>query len=181
MREDPLFGASSVAPTLYRTDQTSPNVTPGEVHLTLDWRNVPGETPEQIVEQTNRLLSESLSSGVEGEVHVVTERLTSYTGHSEDFPSIFPSFGLSSEHPLARVAHRVLGEALGRDVSVGIWPFATDGGHLMEAGVPTVGFGPGEPALAHTNHERLPIEDLMEGLQGYIALAINLGKTDSPS
>jgi succinyl-diaminopimelate desuccinylase len=181
MKEDSLFGSSSVAPTLYRTDQTSPNVIPGEVHLTLDWRNVPGETPEQIVRRLNDLLSDCLSPGAEGEVRVATERLTTYTGYSQDFPSIFPSFGLPADHALARAAHRVLVEGLGRQVEMDTWPFATDGGHLMAAGVPTVGFGPGDPTLAHTNQERLSVDALLEGLTGYLSLAIGLGRSDALS
>ncbi len=179
MIQAPVFGASSVAPTLYRTDQTSANVIPGEAHLTLDWRNVPGETPEQIVERLTPLLAECLPPGAESQVQVKSERLTTYTGHVEDFPSIFPSFALPVDHPLLGAAQRILSETLGRSVLVGIWHFATDGGHLMAAGVPTIGFGPGDPALAHTNRERLPVDALVEGLVGYMALATGLGRTAS--
>jgi succinyl-diaminopimelate desuccinylase len=176
MTRDPVFGTSSVAPTLYRTDQTSANVTPGEAQLTLDWRNVPGETPEQIVERLTPLLAECLSPGAGSHIWVKSERLTTYTGHMEDFPSIFPFFALPVDHPLLWAAQRILGETLGRPVPVGIWHFATDGGHLMAAGVPTIGFGPGDPALAHTNRERLPVDALVEGLVGYMALATGLGR-----
>lgn len=180
MTRDPAFGASSVAPTLYRIDQTSANVIPGEAHLTLDWRNVPGETPEQIAERLTSLLAESLPPGAEGQVRVASTGLTTYTGHVEDFPSIFPSFALSTDHPLLQAGQQLLGRALGRPVSVGTWPFATDGGHLMAAGVPTIGFGPGDPALAHTNRERLSVHALLEGLVGYMALATGLGEMDTP-
>jgi succinyl-diaminopimelate desuccinylase len=177
MRQDPVFGASSVAPTLYRTDQTSANVTPGEAQLTLDWRNVPGETSEQIIERLTPLLAECLPPGAESHVGVKSQQLTTYTSHVEDFPSIFPSFALPVDHPLLGAAQRILSKTLGRSVPVGIWHFATDGGHLMAAGVPTIGFGPGDPALAHTNRERLPLEALVEGVAGYLALATGLGRT----
>jgi putative selenium metabolism hydrolase len=179
MTQDPLFGASSVAPTLYYTDQTSANVTPGEAQLTLDWRNVPGETAEQIVQRLAPLLAESLPPGAEGQVHVPSKRITSYTGHVEDLPSIFPSFVLPAGHPVLQAAGSILSQALGRPVPLGIWQFATDGGHLMAAGVPVLGFGPGDPALAHTNRERLPVDALLEGLVGYLALATGLGRAMS--
>ena len=174
--QDPVFGASSVAPTLYHTDQTSANVIPGEARLTLDWRNVPGETPEQIVEKLERLLAECLPPGAEGQVHVAADRFITYTGHVENLPSIFPSFSLDTDHPLVKAAQHMLSRALRRPVPVGTWHFATDGGHLMAAGVPTVGFGPGDPGLAHTNRERLSVEALVEGVVGYTALAIELGR-----
>jgi len=39
-------------------------------------------------------------------------------------------------------------ETLGRPFPPSIWRFATDGGHLMAGGIPTVGFGPGDEAQA---------------------------------
>ena len=57
-----------------------------------------------------------------------------------------------------------------------IWRFATDGGHLMAAGVPTIGFGPAEDHRVHTVHENVPVDMLVEGMTGYAALALGLGK-----
>lgn len=176
MAQDPVFGSSCVAPTLYRTDQTSANVTPRQAQLTLDWRNVPGETPDQIIARLSSLLAECLAPGAEGQVRLARERFTTYTGHAEDLPSAFPSFALPADHPLLCTAQRVLTEVKGRHVPVGIWHFATDGGYLMAAGVPTVGFGPGDPALAHTKRERMPIGALVAGLAGYMALATGQGR-----
>ena len=62
------FGSSSVAPTLYRTDQCSANVVPGEAVLYLDWRNVPEETPEEVIGNLQKILDDSLEDGCEGHV-----------------------------------------------------------------------------------------------------------------
>jgi len=174
MAQDTLLGSSSVAPTLYHTDQTSANVTPGEARLTIDWRNVPAETPEQIIERLSALLAGALPAGAESQVSVSRKQLATYTGHTEDFPSIFPSFTLPADQPLLVAAQRILSRALGHPVPVGVWRFATDGGHLMAGNIPTIGFGPGNPALAHTNQERLPVDALNQALIGYIALAMGL-------
>jgi len=60
-------------------------------------------------------------------------------------------------------------------VNVIIWRFATDGGHLMAAGVPTIGFGPAEEDAVHTVGESVRLDTLAEGLLGYVALALDLG------
>ena len=46
LEEHPELGPSTFAPTLLRTDQTSANVIPAEVHQTIDIRTVPGQDPE---------------------------------------------------------------------------------------------------------------------------------------
>ncbi|NIN69239.1 MAG: hypothetical protein GTO63_32070 [Anaerolineae bacterium] len=65
----------------------------------------------------------------------------------------------------------MLTDALSRLVNVVIWNFATDGGHLMQAGVPTIGFGPAEAHKLHTIGESVPLDILTEGLLGCVALA----------
>ena len=48
--------------------------------------------------------------------------------------------------------------------------FATDGGHLVSAGIPTVGFAPGEESFAHTTQDRVAIAQLREAAVGYLPL-----------
>lgn len=177
LAEDETFGRSSVAPTLYLTDQQSSNVIPGEARLHLDWRNVPGEGPEEVLGQLRPVLETCLSEvqGSEGELTLHTRDLRTYTGRTETFPAVFPSFGLSAQHQLVQRGQEVLTRALSRPVEVVIWRFATDGGHLMEAGVPTIGFGPAEAEQLHTVGESVPVAMLQEGLLGYTALALELG------
>jgi succinyl-diaminopimelate desuccinylase len=178
LAEDETFGHSSVAPTLYLTDQQSSNVIPGEARLHLDWRNVAGEGPEEVLAQLRPVLEACLSEveGSEGELILHTRHLRTYTGREQTFPSVFPSFGLSAQHWLVQRGQEVLARALSRPVEVAIWRFATDGGHLMEAGVPTIGFGPAEAEQLHVVGESAPVAMLQEGLLGYTALALELGR-----
>lgn len=173
------LGASTVAPTLYHTDQFSPNVIPSLVQLTLDWRNVPSETPNDIIKKTNDLLAEVLAgspfaNSLQARAAISKSVFTTYTGFTEDFPAIAPSFLMPLQHELVQTGHQSLVDALGRDGGVGVWGFATDGGHLMEAGIPTLGFGPGDNKLAHTNQERIPVAQIEEALVGYTALMLSL-------
>ena len=181
MASDVTLGSSSVAPTLYATDQLSPNVTPGEVKLTLDWRNVPSESPEEIVAKLQALLDESLAREQLGDasratVQVTAEEFTTYTGMTKTFPSVFPAFILSEADPFVKAARTTLTNVLGRDEGVDTWKFATDGGHLMEAGIPTIGFGPGDERLAHTNQERISLAQMEESTVAYVALILTLAE-----
>jgi succinyl-diaminopimelate desuccinylase len=180
LKKDPIYGGSSVAPTTYYTDQQSSNVIPGEARLHLDWRNLPGEGLEEVLRQLQPVLESCLSevAGSEGGLAVHKHDLRTYTGRREAFAAVFPSFGLDADHPLVSGARSVLEQALSRPVEVIVWRFATDGGHLMEAGIPTVGFGPAEARVLHTVDESVPLEMLREGLLGYVALALSLGHQD---
>ena len=172
MAKDATFGGSNVAPTLIQTDQTSPNVTPGEIRLTLDWRNTPAESPAEIVEKVQSALNRSLKNGTTGSVTLATRPFTTYTGRTIEQSAVFPSFELPADSLLVRQARRTLSQTLGTEMPVDVWQFATDGGHLMAAGIPTLGFGPGDETLAHTNREHIRIADMLTAVRGYIALAL---------
>ena len=73
---------------------------------------------------------------------------------------------------MLRSAHAALEQAFGHPVPVGRWTFATDGGHLFAAGIPCIGFGPGDERLAHTNREHVALADLTTAAVGNAALAV---------
>ena len=171
MAADPTFGASSVAPTRLTSEPTSANVTPAALHLVLDWRNIPGERTTSIVSKLQELLDGSLEPGCRGSIEVAAKELVSYTGAVRRYPDEFPSFTTSLDHPFLVRAQAGLSAMLDRAVDVGVWRFATDGGHLAEAGVTVLGFGPGDDTVVHTIQERLPLTQLVESTAGYMALA----------
>jgi acetylornithine deacetylase/succinyl-diaminopimelate desuccinylase-like protein len=55
---------------------------------------------------------------------------------------------------------------------IGKWNFSTDGVYTMGvAGIPTVGFGPGEEKHAHTADERVRLDDVVLAAEGYARIA----------
>jgi len=174
-RQDP-FGPSSAAPTLYSTDNSSSNVIPSLARIYLDWRNVPSQSPDDVLAVVRDLLSKTIPAEMKATVRVDAEDMATYTGEHEDFPAIFPSFVLAEDDALVVEARAALEKALGRSFEPGIWNFATDGGHLMAGGIPTVGFGPGDDAQAHVADEHIPIDAMVEALAGYAALALALSQ-----
>lgn len=175
--EDPVLGQATIAPTLYRTDQSSPNVIPSEVTLYLDWRNVPSETADQAVSQLQLLANRCASDGASRpEVSVTRRMFDTYTGAKRDFSAIFPPFATSPTDPLALAADDLIATATGQR-RPGVWQFATDGGHLMTAGIPVIGFGPGDDRLAHTNQERIEIAQLEQAAATYAPLCGALAST----
>jgi succinyl-diaminopimelate desuccinylase len=192
MVQSATFGAASVAPTLVQTDQTSPNVIPEELTLTLDWRTVPGEGAEQVLARLSELaaqmaarsasqsveLAVNVEAGVSVEVRVKDAVWQTYTGLSRAYPMAHPAFELAEAHPLVKAARAALERVYEESVPVYLWRFATDGGHYMAAGIPTVGFGPGDERLAHTTEEHISLGELARGLLGNAALCAQLGEVE---
>lgn len=180
MSHDESLGSSTVVPTLYATDQISPNVIPSEVYLDLDWRNTPDESPESIVDKieslAERCLAEPDRDDFKATVTINSTEFTTYTGMKKMFPAVFPSFLLAADHPLVTAAQSTLKEVVGEDRGADIWRFATDGGHLMAADIPTIGFGPGDETLAHTNQERISLAQMEEAVVAYAALTLGLAE-----
>ena len=172
MASDPAYGASTVAPTRVWSEPSSANVTPSALHLVLDWRNVPGERPEEIAAKLEALLAESLEPGCGGRIAVSEKELVTYTGVRATYPDVFPSFTTAVDDPWLLDALAALSAALGREVEIGTWRFATDGGHLAGAGATALGFGPGDDRLVHTVEERISLDQLVESVAGYLAFSL---------
>ena len=172
MASDPEYGSSTVAPTHVSAQPTSANVTPATLSLVLDWRNIPTESPQEIVAKLSRLMSGSLLPDCRGKVEIASKELTSYTGFDLSYPDVFPSFTTPADHTWLRGAQSCLESALERSVGVDTWRFATDGGHFAQAGVTVIGFGPGDDALVHTVEERISVEKLVESVVAYMALSL---------
>ncbi len=154
---DRVLGASSITPTILQADTSSANRTPGKITLILDWRTV-GENAEDM-----RAILADLTRGLR--VSVEVPELWEH-GDLENTPGM----KMEPDHPLVRQMEAVRRRVLGIGPRPGLWAFATDGRYTHAAGIPTVGFGPGDPTLAHTEHEYIPVSELQAGARYYAAL-----------
>lgn len=170
----PELGAGSAAPTLIAADQTSPNVIPGEVRLTIDWRTVPGEDPAEVLTSLRRIAAGLTPPGGSLLVEPVVQTLRTYTGLTVSLPVGHPWFLLPADHGAVLAAQRVLAEVMDEPEPAGLWRFATDGGHFAQAGMLVLGFGPGDPGAAHTVGESIAVEELRLGQAAVAALAAGL-------
>jgi acetylornithine deacetylase/succinyl-diaminopimelate desuccinylase-like protein len=179
MPEDSDLGPSSVAATLVRTDQSSANVVPGEVWQTCDWRNIPGQSGEDARAILQELADRSVREGAEATVTVPVFDRRTYTGLDRPIPGSNPAYILAQDHPAVVATSRIVSEVLGGQRPVGIWKFATDGGHFAAAEMAPVGFGPGDELLAHTIDEHIAISALDEAIRVNAALARGLSVESS--
>ncbi|HSG09504.1 MAG TPA: M20/M25/M40 family metallo-hydrolase [Longimicrobiales bacterium] len=173
---DEVLGRASVTTTMVDVLPESRNVIPDKVVVTLDWRILPGYPEEKLQEWVREVLSEHLPSlppGLSLAVRMATELQRTYTGMEEDKNLMTPGFLMDPGHPVVLAAAAAVGRREDATVPAVVrpWAFATDGGWSSGVfGIPTIGFAPGEERFAHTNRERLDVEEARWAFERYPAL-----------
>lgn len=177
-----LLGAASVVATGIDAVPASLNVIADRVTVTLDWRILPGDTVETLLARVREAIRPHLerqevsawpgaAAGVE--VRAATELQRAYTGVEEERLILSPGFLMDPNDPIVKAAADAVGTRNGRGgpARVRPWTFATDGGWTCGVrGIPTIGFAPGEERHAHTNTERLALDEARWGYERYLEL-----------
>ena len=174
---DPVLGASTVVATAVDVLPESRNVIPDHVVITLDWRILPGDTDRSLVRRVEEALQHrksELPEGLSWEVRIATEEQTTWTGLTELRKQHTPGFLVAPDHPVVTAAAHAVGRraALG-PARVRPWRFATDGGWSSDVhGILTMGFGPGKESYAHTNRERLDLDEARWSFERYPEMVV---------
>jgi len=145
------LGASTATPTRLRSlPEDGANVVPGEAILTIDYRNLPSDPPEEVLARLAALDPDAT-------LHVSDEHAVSENGEIErHFPRINPAYLAPGENTWTSAVRNALRDILpkhGLPFEEGTWWFATDAPHLASRGAIVLGLGPGEEELAHTTRE----------------------------
>lgn len=169
---DPILGQGSVAVTQITSSASSLNTIPDLCSLVLDRRLTLGETEARAIAEIQQAIRRE---GIRADVTTLDCELISYTGHVARGRKYFPPWLLPDEAPLVRKAVKAIERASGTHPRLGVWPFSTDGAYTMGiAGIPTIGFGPGDEHYAHAADERVRLADVATAARGYAQLAADL-------
>ncbi len=106
------------------------------------------------------------------ECRIASELQRAYTGVEQRRGILTPGFLMDADSPVAVAAARAVGRRRAPGPAlIRPWQFATDGGWTRGVrGIPTVGFAPGEERHAHTNTERLRLDDARWAYGKYLDL-----------
>lgn len=169
---DPLLGPGTIAVTEIHSQAGSRNVVPDYCQLCVDRRLTAGETERRALADIRRIVTRE---GSDTSIDLVEYESQSYTGHPLTGVKSFPFWVISEDDPLVRRTAEVIERTLGFVPRLGCWQFSTDGAYTMgEAGIPTVGFGPGDERYAHTTEDQVRIRDLVSATQVYTRLALRM-------
>jgi putative selenium metabolism hydrolase len=170
--EDEFLGRGTLAVTDIASNASSRNAVPDSCALIIDRRLTLGENETKALAEVQRVIARE---GVSADVEVTRYRTTSYTGYECDTREFYPAWVIAADHPLVNAMVQAAQTELRRRPQVTCWGFSTEGVFTAgEAGIPTVGFGPGREECAHAADEHVRMDDVYAAAQVYAQLALRL-------
>ena len=157
----PLCGAPSIVAGTIRGG-TQINIVPESCEIEIDRRVIPGEDARQVLDDfENRLRKAMENRGVNASVH---ELLL-------DSP-----LDTSPDAAIVRCAGQAASRLGLNGNAIGV-PYGSDASKLQKLkGVPTIVYGPGSIAQAHSKEEYVPIVEVEQAAEFYLELANTFGQ-----
>jgi acetylornithine deacetylase/succinyl-diaminopimelate desuccinylase-like protein len=161
--DHPLVGPATIVVATVRGG-TQINIVPEECEIEVDRRVIPGEDAREVLEGIKSTLRESLrGSGVD---FGIEDLLLDW------------ALDTSPESAVVRRAQRVASE-LGLDDTLRGVAYGSDASKLQQLkGVPSIVFGPGSIAQAHSREEWVPVRDVERAAEFYVEMARSFGRAD---
>jgi putative selenium metabolism hydrolase len=173
----PFLGQGKITVTDLAVKTVSINAVPDEATIWIDRRLTFGETKEQALAEVAALIPAENRTRQDLNIEILIYNEPSYTGFVFPEEKYFPAWELSEGHVLVRAGLRALDLYLGKSGPAGKWDFSTNGTYWMgKAGIPSIGFGPGNEAFAHTMLEQIPLREVVDATGFYALLPALLPK-----
>lgn len=172
--DHPFLGHGKITVSDMRVQTPSLNAVPDEATIFIDRRMTFGETKAQVRAELEALIPAEQRASITVEELFYAE--PSYTGFVLPVDKYFPAWALDAQHPLV-VAGQATREAIGLPpVPAGKWNFSTNGIYWAgKAGIPAIGFGPGDEVTAHTTEDSVSLDDVVLATEFYALLPLFFG------
>lgn len=169
MGSHPVLGHPSIAITNVSARTNSLNAVPDQFTIFIDRRITIAESHDDVVNLIKGLIPDYLQNEIK--VEELYYDTPSYTGFQFPLSKYFPAWLLDSTHPLVQAGQKTVSELWGVERPLGTWDFSTNGTYWAgKAGIPSIGFGPGDEKTAHTFVENVPLQDMVDATEFYAYL-----------
>ena len=169
--DHPFLGHGKITVTDMTVETPSINAVPNLATVFIDRRLTFGETKEGAIQQVRDLIPAKYQENGEITVEMLQYAEPSYTGFVFPVEKYFPAWALEESHPLVQAgvaAARAIGLT---ELTPSKWNFSTNGIYWAgKAGIPSIGFGPGEEETAHTVNDSVILDDVVTATEFYALL-----------
>ncbi len=165
--DDPFLGHGRITVSDMHVKTPSINAVPDEATIYIDRRVTFGEEPQAELARIQRIIGDRTDI----EASILHYDDPSYTGFVFPLEKIYPAWALSEDHPFVQAGVQA-GELLwGYKPPTGKWDFSTNATYWTgKAGIPSIGFGPGDEIHAHTVIDQVPLDDVVRSTEFYALL-----------
>jgi len=161
-----FLGKGTIMVTDTRISTASINAVPDGFTIFIDRRLTFGETKEEAVQQVRDLIPGYLRNQITVEELFYDE--PSYTGFVFPVDKYYPAWALEEAHPIVQAGQDTVRELWNETRPTGKWSFSTNGTYWAgKAGIPSIGFGPGDEIHAHTIIDQVSLDDVVAATEFY--------------
>lgn len=173
---DDFLGQGRITVTRISSVSPSDNAVPDECRIFVDRRVTFGETREGVVASIRALVPAAQQADFE--VRELVYDTPSHTGAVFVYDKYFPAWALAEDHPFVTAGKKTIAALWGRNDLASKWDFSTNGNYWCgKAGIPSIGFGPGNEIFAHAVNEHVALADVVEATKFYALLPALLKKS----
>ena len=164
-----VLGNASIAVTDVTVRTNSINAVPNQFTIFLDRRITLNEPHDYVIDTIRGLIPDYLQE------EIIVEELEyaepSYTGFVFPLTKYYPAWLMEDNHPLVQAGLKSIQHLWGEDRPLGVWDFSTNGTYWAgRAGIPSIGFGPGDEIYAHSIQEHVPLQEVVDATEFYALL-----------
>ena len=132
----------------------------------IDRRLTFGESKEQAVQQVKDLIPGFLRNQITVEEMFYDD--PSYTGFVFPVDKYYPAWALEESHPIVQAGQEAIQQLWNEKRAASKWSFSTNGTYWAgKAGIPSIGFGPGDEIYAHSSNEQIPLDEVVAATEFY--------------
>ena len=162
----PVQGRPSVAVTDVKVRTASLNAVPDCFSIYLDRRITSNEPHDDVIAQIKGLIPDYLLEEIKVEELFYDE--PSYTGFKFPVSKFYPAWLQSDTHPMTQAGQNTIKALWDEERKLGTWDFSTNGTYWAgKAGIPSIGFGPGDEKFAHAPLEQVPLKEVVDATAFY--------------
>lgn len=169
--DHPFLGHGKITVTDIHVETPSINAVPNECTVYIDRRMTFGEDMNMVIEQVQQLIPQANRQAGDVTLEMLYYDEPSYTGFVFPVEKYFPAWALDENAPLVQagqMARKLIGLP---DAPSGKWDFSTNGVYWRgKAGIPSIGFAPGDEVTAHTVLDSVPLMDVVKSAEFYAVL-----------
>lgn len=173
LRDHEFLGQGVITVTRVESISPSDNAVPDECRIFIDRRVTFGDTKASVIAEIAAIIPEEYKDDFE-----ILELLydePSHTGAVFEYEKFFPSWALEEDEAFIKAGVEAIKAIWDKDITPGKWDFSTNGNYWRgKAGIPCLGFAPGDEIYAHAVNEHVPLEDVVEATKFYALLPATL-------